>query len=85
MAAKLFVVNFQVRHRAARLAPPAIATQDLLPQSFVGLRIDPQAWEVLANRTHDAFSLSPSRNACFCSSGRSLKTLVIENSNISVP
>jgi hypothetical protein len=36
MAAKLFVVDFQVRHRAARLTPPAVATQDLLPQSFVG-------------------------------------------------
>jgi hypothetical protein len=30
MAAKLMVVNFQVRHRAARLTPPAIATQDVL-------------------------------------------------------
>jgi hypothetical protein len=31
VAAKLFVVDFQVRHCAARLTPPAIATQDLLP------------------------------------------------------
>jgi hypothetical protein len=31
LAAKLFVVNLQVRHRAARLTPPAIATQNLLP------------------------------------------------------
>ena len=43
VAAKLFVVNFQVRHRAARLTPPAIATQNLLPQSLVRHRIQPQA------------------------------------------
>jgi hypothetical protein len=35
VAAKLFVVNFQIRHCAARLAPPAIPTQDLLPERFV--------------------------------------------------
>jgi hypothetical protein len=29
VAAKLFVVDFQVQHRAARLTPPAIATQHL--------------------------------------------------------
>ena len=31
MAAKLFVMDLQVRHRAARLTPPAIATQNLQP------------------------------------------------------
>ncbi len=30
VAAKLFVVNFQIRHRPARLAPRAIAAQNLL-------------------------------------------------------
>jgi len=30
VATKLFVMDFQVRHRAARLTPPAIATQHLL-------------------------------------------------------
>jgi hypothetical protein len=30
LTAKLLVVNFQVRHRAARLTPPAIPTQNLL-------------------------------------------------------
>jgi hypothetical protein len=39
VAAKPFVVDFQVRHRAARLTPPAIASQDLLPEIFVGRRI----------------------------------------------
>jgi hypothetical protein len=31
MAAKPFVVDFQVRHRAARLTPPAVAPENLLP------------------------------------------------------
>jgi hypothetical protein len=35
VTAKLFVVDFQVRHGAARLTPPAVATQDLLAQTFV--------------------------------------------------
>jgi hypothetical protein len=35
MAAKFLMVNLQVRHRAARLTPPAIAPQHLLPQSLV--------------------------------------------------
>ena len=35
VAAKLFVMDLQVRHRAARLTPPGIATQDLLPQPLV--------------------------------------------------
>jgi hypothetical protein len=31
MTPKLFVVDLQVRHRAAQLTPPAIATQNLQP------------------------------------------------------
>ena len=41
MAAKPFVVDLQVRHGAARLTPPAITTQNLLPQALVGHRIQP--------------------------------------------
>jgi hypothetical protein len=35
MAAELPVVHLKVRHRAAGLTPPAIATQDLLAQTVV--------------------------------------------------
>ena len=35
VAAKLFVVDLKVRHRAAQLTPPAIAPLHLLPSSFV--------------------------------------------------
>jgi hypothetical protein len=36
VAAKLFVMDFQVRHRSAQLASPGIATQHLLPKTLVG-------------------------------------------------
>jgi len=35
VAAKLLVVDFQIRYRAAELTPPAVAAQDLLTESFV--------------------------------------------------
>ena len=69
VAAKLFVMDLQVRHRAARLTPPAVTTQDLLPESLVRRRVQPQARWFWASRVHDAFSLRPSRNACLCSPG----------------
>ncbi len=43
VAAKLLVVNFQVRHRAADLTSPAVAAKDLLPQISRTNRIQPQA------------------------------------------
>jgi hypothetical protein len=82
LAAEFFMMDFQVRQRAARLTPPGIATQDLLPQLLVRSRIQPQAGRIGVNRAHDAVSLRPSRNACRCSSGRNLKNLVIENNSI---
>jgi hypothetical protein len=41
MAAKLFVVDLEVRHRATGLTSPVVATQNLLTQSFVRRRIQP--------------------------------------------
>ena len=43
VAAKLFVMDFQVCHCAAQLTSPAIATQHLLAQIFVQSRIQPHA------------------------------------------
>ena len=43
MAAELFVMDFQVRHAAARLTPPAIATQYPQPKILVRHRVQPQA------------------------------------------
>jgi hypothetical protein len=50
VAAKLLVVDFQVRHRTARLTSPAIATQYLLPQVLVRHRIKPDATGLLLPR-----------------------------------
>src|ERR1019366_9070389 len=82
VATKLFVVNFQVRHGAARLTPPVVATQDLLPQSLVRYRFQPQGRGLWANQAHDASALSAPRNSCRCSPGRSLKNLFIEKSSV---
>jgi hypothetical protein len=41
VAAKLPVVNFQVRHRAARLTTPAVAAQHLSTPSFIRNLIEP--------------------------------------------
>lgn len=41
VAAKLPVMDLEVRHHAAQLTPPPITAQDLLPQSFVRHRIHP--------------------------------------------
>jgi hypothetical protein len=54
VAAKLFVVDLQVRHRAARLTPPAVATQDLLAPTFVRQGIKTQAAGFGANHSQDA-------------------------------
>jgi len=64
LAAKFLMVNLQVRHGAAELAAPGVAVQDLLTESFVRRRVQPQARWFWANRVHEAFSLRPSRNAC---------------------
>ena len=56
LAAKLLMVDFQVRHRAAGLTPPAVATQDLLAQAFVRHGIQPQAAGFWANHSQDGFS-----------------------------
>jgi hypothetical protein len=42
LAAQFPVVHLEIRHRATGLTPPAVAKQDLLPQSFVRLWIKSQ-------------------------------------------
>jgi len=43
MAAKFFVVNLQIRSGAARLASPAVTTQNFLPELMVVFGIKPQS------------------------------------------
>ena len=83
VAAKLFVVNLQIRHRAARLTAPAIAAQHLLLKILIRKWVEPNSARIRKHRGHDAVSFRPPRNACLCSPGRNLKNLVIENNRVS--
>ncbi len=55
LAAKLLMVRFQVRHGATRLTPPAVATQDLLAQTFVRQGVEPRGSGFGANHSDDTF------------------------------
>ena len=57
LAAKLFVVNFEIRHRATRLASPAITAEDFVPKLFVPFGIQPQTWALWA-AIHEDFSVT---------------------------
>jgi hypothetical protein len=72
LAAKLLMMNVQVRHGAARLTAPSVSAKDLLPKTFICGGIKPQGDDFWTNPIHDAFSPRFSRNACFWSSGRNL-------------
>ena len=82
VTSKLLVVDLEVRYCAARLTPPAIATQDPLPQSLVLRSIQPQPNRVSASRTCHTDSLRPARNFCFCSPGSTWNSLIIAHSSI---
>jgi hypothetical protein len=41
MGAELPVVDLKIRHRATGLTPQAVATQDLLAQTFIRQEIQP--------------------------------------------
>jgi hypothetical protein len=73
MAAELPVVHLDIRHRAAGLTPPTIATQDLLAQTFGRQGIQPQAGNVWSNHSQDAFSRKLSRKTRCRSSGQELE------------
>jgi hypothetical protein len=72
MAAEVPVVHLKIRHRATGLTPPAVATQDLLTQTFVRQGVQPQASSFGANHSQDAFSSKFTRKACCCSPGKNL-------------
>ena len=64
------MVHLKIGHRTAGLTPPVVTIQDLLAQSFVGHRVQPQRGDFGTNRAHDAFSRRVSRKACRCSPGK---------------
>jgi hypothetical protein len=77
--AKLFVMNLKVFHPAADLTSPAISTQHLPSQPFVGFGIEPKTGALGLKPIHEAaFSVTCFRNTCRCSPGRNLKKREIE-------
>jgi|HubBroStandDraft_6_1064221.scaffolds.fasta_scaffold05418_8 hypothetical protein len=73
VAAKIFMVDLKIGHRAARLAPPAVTTQNLMAQLFVGVGLEPQGCDFWLDPIHDTISVTWCRNVCFSSPGRNLK------------
>ena len=51
-AAKFFVVNFQVRHRAAQLTAPAIAPQYLFAEILITFLVKPDRRLLRRSYTH---------------------------------
>jgi len=82
--AELLMMDFQIRHRAAALAAPAISPQHLLTQLLVFTRVKPDARLLRTNLLHDAnFCATAFRNACWCSPGKNLKKRSMELSRTS--
>jgi hypothetical protein len=58
LAAKLFVVNFKIGHRSARLASPAVASEHLVAKLFIQLAVQALAWLFWSDAIHEAFSVA---------------------------
>ena len=83
VTAKLLMMDFQIRHRAAGLAAPGVASKHLLAKVLVGFGFEPRPWLCRSYALHEALDRIDSRNVCFCFSGSSPKNLFIENSRVS--
>jgi hypothetical protein len=73
LATKFFVMNLEVGPGAARLAPPPVATQHLLAEMVVVLRIEPQPRLLWPDPLHATFSATESKNTFLSSPGRNWK------------
>lgn len=58
VAPKSSMVHLKVAHRATRLTSPAVATEHLVAESVVLVRLEPQGRTFRLNPTHDAFSVT---------------------------
>ncbi len=81
-AAKVNVMDFQIRHPSARLAAPVVPLQYLSTQHLIRVGIKAQTRLFRLNPVHDALGRMESRKASFCGSGRNRKNRVIENSRV---
>jgi hypothetical protein len=80
---ELLMMNFQVRHRAAGLTSPAIASKHLLVQFLLAFGLEAQPWLFHSNAGHEALRQDSLRNVCFCVSGSNPRNLFIEKSGVS--
>jgi hypothetical protein len=58
LAAKLFVVNFKIGHRAARLASPTVAAEHLVAKPVVQFAVQAKAWVLWPDAIHEGFSVA---------------------------
>lgn len=70
VAAEFLMMNFEVFHRAAGLASPVIALEDLPVQSCVGFAIELQSSTLHQHLLQKTLPSTAERKASFCASGR---------------
>ena len=58
LAAKLFVVNLKIGHRATRLASPAVPAEHLIAKLVVEFGIQAQTCVLWSEPVHEAFSVA---------------------------
>ena len=73
LAAKLFVVNLKIGHRAARLASPTVPAEHLVTKLVVQFGIQAQTCALWCRAVHEAFSIAWSRNAFLSSLRKELE------------
>src|SRR5438132_6153311 len=73
VSAKRFIVDFNVGHGPADLAPPAVSPEYLLAELLVILLINPDRRLFRHSSIHWIFSVTNCAKACLCSPGRNLK------------
>jgi hypothetical protein len=57
-AAKLFVVNFKIGHRSARLASPRVAAEHLGTKLVVQFAVQAKAWVLWSDTLHEISSVA---------------------------
>ena len=70
MAAKLLMMNFEISHRTAELASPAIPSQHLFTEFGIVIYSEPKRSRFYAGLIHGAGAFTIAANACCCSPGR---------------
>jgi hypothetical protein len=72
MASELDVVNLEVVHAAAHLAPPTVALKDLAMQFAIARCVQFHFRSLVAGPTHDALTVISDKKISCCGAGRKL-------------